>query len=149
MKSSPISPRGEGRRRLLLLYPALGLLVLTPLILWPGRYYGGASKLLNIVRGSTISPQDQASGLVMIANVYYDTQYTILLVIISLILIYSYKMCPILWSLASSGMAGIWITAELGFLFWLVYGGGAVRDGNAGAVLEPVVLDSVPSGFQE
>ncbi len=121
--SSPISPGGGDRRRLLLLYPALGLLVLTPLILWPGRYYGGASKLLNIVRGSTISLQDQAAGLVMIANVYYDTQYTILLVVTSLMLLYAYKLFPILWSLARSGMAGMWITSELMFLFWLVYGG--------------------------
>src|SRR3954449_10263204 len=104
MAPSPAPPAGDGRRRLRLLYSALALLVLAPLSLWPGQYYGGAARLLNIASGAQIDAKDREAGLHAIASVYRDSQYTILVVVLSLTLLYSFKSYPILWSLSRAGL---------------------------------------------
>lgn len=117
------SPDRPVRSRLVLLSIALALLAIAPLSLWPASRYGGVAKLLRVANGGPVTPEDDRRGVPGIAAVYYDWQYTVLVAIVLLTLAATAGVYPILGRLMTTRLARILIGAEVGLVFWAVYGG--------------------------
>src|SRR4051812_9465898 len=86
----------KARLRFKLLALALALLVIAPLSLWPGARYGGAAKLLRIANGGPLTPEDDREAVIEVATIYYDWQYTVLVLVLGLTLLATLPLYPIL-----------------------------------------------------
>ena len=119
---------------------SLGL-VLFLLVMVPASLAGRASNVRKATENSSVTPVTA-----MVDALIDNSQKSALFVVAALAFLSFRKLVPILWSLFQSSLAGLLVMAEIGLVFWLVYGGLAIV-GMPGLVWSPNRLTMMQTGL--
>ncbi len=119
---------------------SLGL-VLFLLVMIPALLAGRASNVRKLTENSSVTPV-----AAMVDELIDNSQKSALFVVAALAFLSFRKLVPILWSLFQSSLAGMLVAAEIGLVFWLVYGGLAIV-GMPGLVWSPNRLTMMQTGL--
>ena len=119
---------------------SLGL-VLFLLVMIPASLAGRASKVRKLTENSSVTPV-----AAMVDELIDNCQKSALFVVAALAFLSFRKLVPILWSLFQSSLAGMLVAAEIGLVFWLVYGGLAIV-GMPGLIWSPNRLTMMQTGL--
>ncbi|MDG3004969.1 hypothetical protein [Paludisphaera mucosa] len=79
-----------------------------------------AQKLMSVARGGASAAD---SNLPTVARIFLDSQWTILVVVLGLTAVSTWRLYPILWRAVHTGLANYLLLLTVVFVLWMIYGG--------------------------